>query len=739
VVDVEETLVCENLIMMTRCLLLSLVCPLTIAAQDVTQFVDPFIGTGEFGHTFPGAVHPWGMVSVSPHNAPGTPSGYRHGEPFFHGFGQTHLSGTGCADLGSIVVTAVRDSNSFDPEKYKCTYRDERAFPGYYSVRLNEPGVFAEATATPRCGFLQVTPENDDNLTLVIDAGRSLALLGGGAVTIRSSTEVEGYNLSGGFCGEANRQTVYFVARFSQPAVRSGILVNAQRIAETSAAVEDQSIGAWLQFSSEPGKAILMKVGISYVSIANARQNLDAEIPDWNFNRVRVEAQNEWNRELSRIEVEGGSRDDKVKFYTALYHTLIHPNIISDVNGEYPLMGRNGVGKVSGRERYTIFSLWDTYRTLHPFLALVYPERQVAMVQSMVNMYRESGFLPKWELAGNETYMMVGDPAAIVIADTYLKGIDDFDVALAYEAITKPALLRDGEEAPPIRAGYHEQLQYGYIPFEQDTTQDWWVWGPVSTSLEYCLSDWAIGRMAEKLGRTGEAQEFFRRSQFYKNYFDPSTQFLRPKRKSGEWLAPFDSLALEGSGSWAWSGGPGYVEGNAWHYTWFVPHDVEGLIDLFGGPQPFVKKMQRCFDEQHFTIGNEPDIAYPYLFTYVDGEEWRAQRTVAQIMKDHFSTGPNGLRGDDDAGAISAWFVFSALGFYPACPASNEYRLGIPLFDRASISLSPRFGSGEEFVIEKIGDEERVKAIQLNGGTVTDFKIDHSQIVAGGKLVFEMK
>ncbi len=719
--------------------LISLIIPLVICAQELTQFVDPFIGTGEYGHTFPGAVQPWGMVSVSPHTAPGTPSGYRHGAPFFYGFGQVHLSGTGCADLGSVLVMAARNIH-FDPEKYKCTYGDEKAAPGFYSVRLNEPGVLAEATATPRCGFLRFTSEKDGDLTVLIDAGRSLALLGGGAVAIRSATEVEGYNISGGFCGEANRQTVYFAARFSEPVIKSGIWVDDRPVAATSATVEAQSIGAWLKFAGASEKFVLVKIGISYVSIANARENLDLEIVDWDFDRVRAEAQNAWQRELSRIQVEGGSRDDKTKFYSALYRTLIHPNIISDVNGEYPLMGRSGVGKISGRERYTIFSLWDTYRTLHPFLTLVYPERQLAMVQTMLDMYRESGFLPKWELAGNETYMMVGDPAAIVIADTYLKGLDDFDAALAYEAMTKPALLRDGEDAPPIRAGYHEQLQYGYIPFEQDTTQDWWVWGPVSTSLEYCLSDWAIGRVAEKLGRTNDAKEFFRRSHFYKNYFDANTQFLRPKRKNGEWLAPFDSLALEGSGSWAGAGGPGYVEGNAWHYTWFVPHDVKGLIDLFGGPQPFVKKLQRCFDENHFTIGNEPDIAYPYLFTYVCGEEWRTQKLVDEIMRDSFRTGPNGLRGDDDCGAISAWIVFSALGFYPACPASDEYRLGIPLFERARIRLNTQHYDGEEFVIEKIGNAGgRVSSPQLNGRPVTDFKMNHSQIVAGGKLVFEMK
>jgi predicted alpha-1,2-mannosidase len=290
-------------------------------------------------------------------------------------------------------------------------------------------------------------------------------------------------------------------------------------------------------------------------------------------------------------------------------------------------MGRKGTGNYKDRNRYTIFSLWDTYRTIHPFLTLIYPEKQSEIIKTMIDMYNENGYLPKWELAGNETYMMVGDPAVPVIVDSYIKGIHDFDIEKALEAFLKPTLLNDKEKAPPIRAGYHELLKYHYIPFEQNVNDDWWVWGPVSTTLEYCFSDWAISQLAKELGRKNYYNEFLLRSGYYKNLFDSSSLFIRPRLKNGSWLTPFDAEATEGSGDWAGSGGPGYVEGNAWNYTWFVPHDVDGLIKLFGGEDIFAEKLSRAFEENYFTINNEPDISYPYLFTYIKGQEKKDKGT----------------------------------------------------------------------------------------------------------------
>lgn len=705
-------------------------------------YVNPFIGTANGGNTFPGAVVPWGMVSVSPHNSPGSPSGYIYGGKYFYGFGHTHLSGTGCSDLGSIILTATTGTVKSEPDEFKSTYSNESASPGYYKIFLDDYKINAEVTATIRCGFTRLTSSDDADINIILDVGRSLNLLGGGKVTMISEREVEGYNISGGFCGETNRQTIYFVAQFSKASKSKNIRVNKRIRDEYTVTVKDSALVCVYTFDIKKNVPLHVKVGISYTSIENARMNLNAEIPRWNFDLTRQNAEKLWEENLSRIVVEGGMPSDKIKFYTAIYHMLIHPNIISDVNGEYPLMGRTGIGKYSdGRERYTVFSLWDTYRTLHPFLTLVYPERQSDIIKTMIDMYKESGYLPKWELAGNETYIMVGDPVVPVIADSYIKGITDFDVESAFEAMLKTALLKKDEQAPPVRAGYHQLLQYGYIPFEQDRNTDWWVWGPVSTTLEYCFSDWTIAQLAKKLGKTRYFTEFSNRSLVYKNLFDSTTQFMRPRLINGLWITPFDSLATEGSGDWSGSGGPGYVEGNAWNYTWFVPHDIPGLMTLFGGGKSFVKKLLRSFENGQFTINNEPDIAYPYLFTYVKGEEHYTQSLVRRIVSKEFGIKADGLPGNDDCGTISGWLVFSALGFYPACPASDDYQIGIPLFDKVTIHLNNKYYSGKTLVIEKQGgdDVKEISRIELNGEKVSNSSIRHSELIQGGKLTFFLK
>lgn len=682
-----------------------------------TKYVNPFIGTTNGGNTFPGAVLPWGMVSVSPHNSPGAPSGYIHGSDFISGFGHTHLSGTGCADLGNVVVTMVKPEDSSSLQKYS----EEKAVPGYYSVHLDGAEVKAEMTASTRAGLIRFSPDMAGAFDLIIDPATTLAITGGGSVNIISDTEIEGSSISGGFCGEVNRQTVYFVTRFSQKLNSTRIIRAGREIKENTAAIIDSALVCRITFQLD--KTLLVKTGISYVSIANARENLDAEIPGWDFDALLKQADQKWNEVLSRIKVEGKNEEDKTKFYTALYHMLIHPNIISDVNKQYPLMGRIGTGKLERGERYSVYSLWDTYRTLHPFLTLVYPEKQSEMISSMLGMYKEGGFLPKWELAGLETYMMVGDPAPIVIADSYIKGIRDFDKQLALEAMLKPVILKKDEKAPPVRAGYHDILKWGYIPFEQDHNEDWWVWGPVSTMLEYNLSDWAIAQYTKELGLKEAHDTLIRRSLLYKNVFDTTTLFVRPRLKNGNWKHPFDSLATEGSGDWAGSGGPGYVEGNAWNYTWFVPHDIQGLIKLFGSEDRFTGKLLRSFKEKWFTINNEPDFAYPYLFTYIKGKEHITQQLVTEIINHEFGTGPGGLPGNDDCGTTSGWFVFSALGFYPDCPASKEYRLTKPLFDRAEIKLNKKYYPGNNIIIEKSNNPDK-------------FMIDHSDLVKGGIFRF---
>jgi predicted alpha-1,2-mannosidase len=701
--------------------------------ESLTEFVNPFIGTQNSGNTFPGAVLPWGMVSVSPHTS-NSPSGYIHGNEFFYGFGHNHLSGTGCADLGSIIVTASQNDPSDDPEKYKLEYSDEAAEPGFYSLRLDKLNLKIEVTASKRGSIIRFIAPSGGDYNILFDLGRSLAIKGGGSVKMLSDSRLEGFNISGGFCGEINRQTTYFAAEFNRPSSEKGIISEGNIKKTNNYEVTDSSLVSWFRFKFEKGDTLLLKAGISYTNTENAWKNLNAEIPAWDFHLVYTNAQKEWNDVLRRIIVEGKNDSDKVKFYSAMYHMLIHPNIISDLSGDYPLMGRKGIGNYSDRNRYTVFSLWDTYRTLHPFMTLVFPEVQSDFVKTMIDMYKENGFLPKWELTGAETFMMVGDPASPVIADSYVKGIKDFDAKTAFDAMLKPVLLSPGDSAPPIRAGYHELLEYKYIPFEQDWSQEWWVWGPVSTTLEYNFADWSISKFAEKLGHTEYKDEFLKRSRYYKNLFDKSTLFFRPKMKDGSWLTPFDSLTLEGSGDWHWSGGPGYVEGNAWTYAWFVPHDIDGLFELYGSEEVFFNRLNQFFEEKHFTIGNEPDIHYPYLFRYLKGKENLTNKIVHNIMNNIFSTGPGGLPGDDDCGTISGWFVFSSMGFYPLCPASEEYIAGYPLFDKITISLNNSYYKSSELIIEK--QDGPGNEIMLDGKRINNYKINHHLLTSGKKLIF---
>jgi predicted alpha-1,2-mannosidase len=703
------------------------------------SYVNPFIGTDNDGNTYPGAVAPWGMVSVSPHNTYNKPSGYVFGEKYFYGFGHVHLSGVGCNELGCVLITAVNSDTVYSPEDYKTIYSDEKASPGYYSVYLNNIGIRAEATAAARCGLLRFVPDTTGILNILIDAGKNLRYTGGGRINILSDTELEGYVISGGFCGDTNSEKIFFYTRFDRPFLSADIRKNGIKAGNKMVETVDTSLICNIAFNIRKGESILVKTGISYVSSVNAKNNLLSEVGELSFKQVRSNTEKTWNVNLSRVYVEGGSNKDYVKFYSALYHMLIHPNIISDVNGEYPLMGGKGVGKYENRNRYSVFSLWDTYRTLHPFLTLVFPERQSEIIKTMLDMYSESGYLPKWELAGNETYVMVGDPAAAVIADSYVKGVTDFDFNFASDAVLAPSMLKAGEPAPRIRAGYNELLQYGYIPFEQERDKKWWVWGPVSTTLEYNLADWCISQMFKKAGRKELSDVFYNRSLMYKNLFDSKSLFIRPKLKSGAWMEPFDPLLTEGAGDWGGSGGPGYVEGNAWNYTWFVPHDIPGLIRLFGGEKLFFDKLLECFNNKQFTITNEPDIAYPYLFNYVKGEEYRTREFVEKIINGNYNTGPAGLPGNDDCGTTSGWLVFSMLGFYPDCPASEYYQAGVPSFTKSIISLNKKYYPGNSITIEKSGTSGKNCTVLINGKKYSDFKIYHKDIISGGVINFIIK
>lgn len=696
------------------------------SSLDVAAYVDPFVGTAGGGNTFPGAVVPWGMASPSPHSSRTTAAGYFHdGAPVF-GFGNVHMSGVGCWDLGSVVLMPTTGDLVLDADMAASSIDGEQARAGSYRARLSRYGVDVELTASERVGLHRYTFPAGSTANVRIDVSRSLSDVRSGSVHVVSASEIEGQNVSGGFCGTGDfRQTVYFVARFDHPADAVGTF--ADGVTSDAADASGTDAGAYLRFSSTGGP-IEVRVGLSYTSVDNARANLDAETRGKSFDALRGAAYDAWNRELSRIRVEGGTPAERTIFYTALYHALLHPNVLSDVNGDHPTMDRTGVVRTADRPSYTLYSMWDTYRTLHPLLALVYPERQLDMVRSLADMASEAGYLPKWELARNETHVMVGDPASIIVADSYARGLRDFDVAGTYAVMKRQATVPGAQ-----RPGLDVLMKYGYIPMD-DTGADF-VWGPVSTALEYGLADWNVARLADSLGDATTAAALSERSKVYARYFDPTTKFLRPRNADGSWYAPFDPQALTG-GNYGW-GGPGYVEGNAWQYTFFVPHDVEGLAALFASETDFVDQLERTFDTSEFELVNEPDMAYPYLFTHFPGQAWRTERRVRAALHDAFGASAAGLPGNDDTGTLSAWYVFGALGFYPDHPGSLRYSLGSPLFDRAVIDLSDATHPGRTFVIEAAGtsvDQPYIASAALDGAPHSIGEIDHSEILAGGTL-----
>ncbi|BDD05459.1 GH92 family glycosyl hydrolase [Aureibacter tunicatorum] len=731
------------------------------------DYVDPFIGTLNYGATNPGAIAPRGMVSVSPFNVAGggnkhekdsdwnsTP--YWNDNHFMTGFSHVNLSGVGCPDLGAILLMPTTGELNFDPYTYGSTYSEETAKAGYYSVKLDKYNTTAEMTSTIRSGVSKYHfPKGQANVLL--NLGLNLTNIEGGMLKINSSTELEGFKMVGGFCYNDPSTTypVYFVMELSQPADEYGTWKEFKEITgfEKSFApyngdliqskfnkmhVAGDSIGAYFTYNLEEATDIEVKVGVSYVSIENARENLKAETADKDFADIRTESKATWNNLLSTIEVEGGTHDDKVKFYTALYHTLIHPNTLNDVNGEYPEVGTGNIGKLeAGKSRYTVFSLWDTYRNLHPLMSLIFPQQQSDMASSMVDMYYENGWLPKWELNSTETFTMVGDPAAVVIADTYLRGIQDFDVDGAYEAIMKSAEAgRDEDSFNPIRPGNEDYLSKGYISTEAESKRHN-VWGSVSTTLEYNIADYSTAQLAMELGKKDDYKRFMKQSKSYKNLFDKKMNMIRPKNADGSWYEPFDPL----SGA-NFQHTVGYVEGTAWQYAFMVPHDIRNLAKMTGGNKTFISQLQNIFDNDLFDMANEPDIAYPYFFNIVKGEEWRTQKTVNDLVNEHYTTKPEGLPGNDDTGTMSAWLVYSMMGFYPYCPADMDYAITSPIFDKVTIHLDNKYYSGEKIEITAERDSENsiyIDQLNVNGKAHNSYFIDHSKLVNGAKLEFKLK
>lgn len=704
------------------------------AAQDQSpvRFVDPFIGTGGHGHTYPGAAMPFGMVQLSPDTRlagwDGC-SGYHYSDSLMYGFSHTHLSGTGCSDYGDILfmptvgAVLLARGDETDPDAGYCSrfrHETEHASPGYYRVELDDYGVSVELTVTARAGLHRYLFPETDEANIVIDLTHRDEVIES-EITIIGDTEIEGYRRSRAW---AKDQRVYFAARFSRPFFAFGI-ASRDMLLSGGRSASGQDIKAYVRFLSDGVEPVIAAVGISAVSVEGARRNREAEIGGRDFEAVRSTGERVWRRALDRIAVKGGTDEERRVFFTALYHTMLAPNIFMDVDGSY--RGRDrAVHRTDDFSYYTVFSLWDTYRALHPLFTIIERERTIDFIETFIAQHEQGGRLPVWELAGNETNCMIGYHAVSVIADAYMKGIRGFDIERAYEAMTHTANID--------AFGLVDYRRFGYVPADREGES-------VSKTLEYAYDDWCIARVAQALGEEDDYRLYLRRAQYYKNIFDPSSGFMRAKMNAA-WISPFDPAEVSFN----------YTEANAWQYCFYVPQDIEGLITLLGGNEAFVHRLDELFTtssvvsgrEQpditgligQYAHGNEPSHHMAYLYSYA-GAPWKTQRRVREIMAAMYSDRPDGLCGNEDCGQLSAWYVLSAMGFYPVTPGSDIYVIGSPLFDAVTIDV----GAGRTFSIRTRNGSSRnwyIQSARLNGGRHEKSFISHGRIVSGGELILEM-
>ena len=732
------------------------------AAISPVDYVDPFIGTTNYSVCNPGAVLPNSMMSVVPFNVMGSDlntydkdkrwwsAPYEYTNKYFTGFAHVTLSGVGCPELGTLLTMPTTGKLDVDYHNYGSAYSDETASPGYYAVSLKKYGIRCEVSATQRTAAERYTfPKGEGHILLNLGNGLTNEI--GGMVRRVSDTEIEGYRLLGTFC--YNPQAVfpiYFVLRVNKTPISSGYWKkqppmdgpekdwdadNGKYKLYTTYGKElaGDDVGYYFNYDCNEGEQIEVQMGVSFVSIANARENLNTEQPQFAFEQVRQQARNQWAETLNRITVEGGTEAQKRMFYTALYHTQLHPNILQDVNGQYPEMESFRIGHVKGN-RYTVYSLWDTYRNMSQLMTLLYPDKQLDMVRSMIQMYQEWGWMPKWELYGRETWTMEGDPSIPFIADTWLKGLRDFDIETAYEAFYKSATLpgKDNKMRPDVDNYY----QRGYVPmgeYAADMSGD----NSVSHALEYYIADASLANLAEALGKKEDARRFRQQSLGYRHYYSKEYGTLRPINQDGSFLTPFDPK--DGAD---FSNAPGFHEGSAWNYTFYVPHDILGLAKLMGGNKKFVDKLQRVFDEGLYDPANEPDIAYPYLFTYFKGEEWRTQKIVRCLIDKYYGDTPKGIPGNDDCGTMSTWLIFSMIGLYPDCPGSPYYALTTPVFDKVTLHLDKQYYPKGDIIIEAphtTTGQGLIQKMTLGGRSLNRYRISHDELINGQTLTMELR
>ena len=738
---------------------------LTSAAKEPADYVNPIIGTNGMGHTFPGACTPFGWVQLSPdtdtipHNVDGVYqkkayeycAGYQYRDKTIVGFSHTHLSGTGHSDLGDILLMPTVGPLQLNPgtaehpeEGYRSRFRHEteQATPGYYEVMLDDDGIKAQLTATQRVGVHKYTfPEGKDG-HLILDLIHSIYNYDGKelwtSLRVENDTLVTGYRITNGW---ARTNYTYFAMSFSQPIKNYGykdkekVLYNGFwrrfKLEQNFPEIAGRKVVAYFDFETSKNPELVVKVALSATSTEGALRNLRAEAAGKSFDELVAEARADWNKELDHFEIEG-TEDQKAMFYTSLYHTMINPSVYMDVDGAYRGLDHN-IHKAEGFTNYTIFSLWDTYRAEHPFLNLIKPERNADMVESMIKHEQQSvhGMLPVWSLMGNENWCMSGYHAVSVLADAIAKGV--------YAHVDEALPVMVSTSTVPYYEGVADYMKLGYVPLDKSGTA-------ASSTLEYAYDDWTIYQTALKAGDQATAETYRKRALNYRNLYDPETGFARPRYSDGSFKKDFDVLQTYGEG---------FIEGNSWNFSFHVPHDVFGLMDVMGGEKAFIEKLDKLFSmhlpEQYYAQneditedclvggyvhGNEPSHHVPYLYAWTS-QPWKTQYWLREILNKMYRNDINGLGGNDDCGQMSAWYIFSVMGFYPVCPGTDQYVLGAPYLPYLKLTLPN--GNVLEIKAPEVSDKNRyVKSVKLNGERYDKMYITHEDLLKGGVLEFKM-
>jgi len=731
----------------------------------LVKYVNPLIGTKNMGHTYPGASAPFGMVQLSPETNQETMyvdgaynpdtyrycSGYQYDDSTIFGFAHTHFSGTGHSDLGDFLVMPTTGDLQLEPGDAKIprsgyhsqySHENERAEPGYYSVKLDDYNILAELTTSDRVGFHQYTFNESGNANIILDLVYNIYNHDDKNVwtfiRVENDTLVTGFRQTHGW---ARTRLVYFAMQFSKPfesyghkkydrAIYNGFY-RKFRENENFPEMAGRNIRAWFSFNADAGEKIKIKFALSNTSTEGALKNLEAEIPHWDFAKVKEQTQEKWNNELSKVLVETETPEQKETFYSALYHTMLSPVIYEDVDGQYRGLDQN-IHQSDGFTNYTIFSLWDTYRALHPLFNILQPERNNDMVKSMIAHQKESvhHMLPIWSHYANENWCMVGYHSVSVIADAIVKGVSDVDLSEALGACTSTATVSYFD-------GLGDYINMGYVPEDKSSSS-------VSKTLEYAYDDWCIAQIARKAGDMKTYDEYMKRAEYFNNVYDPEIGYMRPKLANGEWRAEFDPIDTHGQG---------FIEGNAWNYGLYVPQDIDKMIEMMGGKDTFSAHLDKIFTTEiedkfiekneditrdgiigNYVHGNEPGHHIPYLYNWTN-DPWKTQERVRMIMDTMYSNGVDGLCGNDDAGQMSAWYIFSALGFYPVLPGSEDYAIGSPMVKRAEIRLPN--GKYLNIIAENQGPENvYVEKIELNGKVVEGLNLNHFDLMAGGTLTY---